>query len=504
MPIGSSSGQYFQDEGDLLVGQYGPMTDKQKSDRKEIDANTTSGDFRSRFGGAEERPLVYIGMPLGSGTEATGALKSSGGTNVPENTSTQELPDIDDVLKAQDNASKPTPNTIISGTNSTTGRPINITDQDLDQGMGLAMSFSGGGLTFAGVNAATMPSKLANLGHAQILEQNGYHPDTIWQETGFGRGADGKWRHEIDDSKASFDQAWSDDIQPHFDQSKANVISSKPLGDILDHPELYKAYPDLKKMPVVFDKDLQGIAHYDPNSDSIHMGLRAVEHKNQQGILMHEVQHAIQEREGFAKGGAPGQAGYSYELKYAGDVRKLLPEAFDLLEKREAGTASDAELERLAWINKVGKTYTRYKEAGDRLAYENYMRLAGEAEARNTDARLLLTDAERRSMHPRWTEDLGSENQIVVNDPVTTTPYGVWDPKTGKKVAAPNEPTQFRRAANDNTPQTWETKRERMKDILNELRGMNSKTLRFTPEQQSRWEMLNKEHSRLFDELMKE
>lgn len=486
MPIGSSSGQYYQDQGDMLVDQYsGPMSAKEKSDRKEIDANTTSGDFQSRFGAIEppaERIYVSPRRPLGGPTEVTGALESSGGTNVPGNGSTQDYdydawkaanpgvemasgqhypdtyklpnhmtfsdesiyhgvngaqgghwgqdeqgadtftpgvtnlqqhsmdemkdyfhriepnakllpPDIDTVLKAQETAPVK-PNVLF---HTKTG--VDITDQDIDKGMNLAMAFSGGGLTFAGVKAANMPGKLADLGHAQVLEANGVHPDTVFAKTGFFRGTDSRWRHEIDDSKASFDQEWSDDPKIAALNPQGDVV--KPLSEILDHSELFKAYPDMKNMPVVFDKDLEGIAHYDSNADAIHMGLKAVEHKNQQGILMHEVQHAIQEREGFAKGGS-----YS-EVGSAEAVRK---------------------------------------------AYEYYMRLAGEAEARNTDSRLLLTSSERKSMHPRWTEDLNARDQIVVHEPTLTTAEGAIDPRSGGYIKAPNEPTQFRRAANDNAP----------------------------------------------------
>src|SRR6266436_3999540 len=88
MPIGSSSGEYFADEGALLVAQnksFGPMSAKEKSDRKEIDSNETSGDFQSRFGAIDIRPLTPATMPPGGPTELAGALKPEGGTNVSGN-----------------------------------------------------------------------------------------------------------------------------------------------------------------------------------------------------------------------------------------------------------------------------------------------------------------------------------------------------------------------------------------------------------------------------------
>ena len=167
MPIGTSDGEYYDDHFDYLANA------KKKSDAAEMAANETSGDFRSRFGGAEERPLVYIKTPPEAPLKPTDALKLQDGSN---------LPDIDDVLKQQDELPQPTPNTVISGTNSTTGRPINITDKDLDQGMGLGMSFSGGGLTFKGVKSPTF--NRSALSAAQDLEGQGVHPDDIWHQIG--------------------------------------------------------------------------------------------------------------------------------------------------------------------------------------------------------------------------------------------------------------------------------------------------------------------------------
>lgn len=392
MPIGSSSGQYYQDQGDLLVDQYpSPMDSKEKADRKEIDANTTSGDFRSRFGGAEERPLVYITppstastMPPGGSQELTGALESSGGTNVPGNTTGQDLPDIDTVLKGMEEAPKPTPNTLI---HTSTG--VDITDQDIDKGMGLAMSFSGGGLTFAGVRSAGIKGKLADLGHAQVLESNGVHPDEIWNKTGFARGADSRWRYEIDDSQAKF-----------FPENLEKVRSVAYLSDVYSHPELFKAYPELKYIRVQKDPDLQGAFYQGGASPYISLGEKPTSSgrvaTKDQGILAHEIQHAIQDIEGFSP----------------------------------------------------GATYTG---AQDSKAALYYTRSSGEVEARNVDTRLDLSPQRRGIIPPTWSEDMGRQYQLTTKGVGIGTEKGLEDSKTGALMRS-DEPTQFRRAANDNAP----------------------------------------------------
>jgi len=49
---------------------------------------------------------------------------------------------------------------------------------------------------------------------------------------------------------------------------------------------------------------------------------------------------------------------------------------------------------------------------------------------------------------PEHTVDIPAHHQIPVGEAVTTSAYGVMDPKTG--MIMKSEPTQFRRAANDN------------------------------------------------------
>src|SRR5437773_11099301 len=91
MAVGFSDGTSHPDS-ETWLASVDHRTDKQRSDQSEINSDETSGDFQSRFGGAEQRPLVYINppstdstMPLGSPTEPAGAFKSTGGTQTPGN-----------------------------------------------------------------------------------------------------------------------------------------------------------------------------------------------------------------------------------------------------------------------------------------------------------------------------------------------------------------------------------------------------------------------------------
>lgn len=83
---------------------------------------------------------------------------------------------------------------------------------------------------------------------------------------------------------------------------------AKPLGEILNHPELFEAYPDLAELPVSLDaKLIQGglAAAYRPKNDQIVVSPMARKPAQLKRDLLHEVQHAIQQREDFAKGSSP-------------------------------------------------------------------------------------------------------------------------------------------------------------------------------------------------------
>jgi len=357
MPVGISDGTNYADMGEWV-------------------AHTTSG------------------VPLGGSTEPAGALKSSEGSQTPDKAGNDIIATIPVAKRLG-----------LQG--------ADITEADIDKAVNIGLSAGPG--TMAGVKAANIRGKLADLGHAQVLEQNGAHPDDIWSQTGFGRGTDGRWRHEIDDSKSSFDRQWVPEGSDKF---------TTTLSQILDHEELYKAYPHLKDMPVQFDAKKAG-ASFDGNKIII-----GPEFAQDHGVLMHEIQHAIQRHEGFAEGGSPGKSGQNYTLKLAGlanlRIQKPLNELWTKYQSE--GTLSEAEFAEMDRLTDLAQKFNNYARAGDEKALENYYRLAGEAEARNTETRLLLKEGERRQIPPSATVDTNPKDQIVVNTPVWTSPYGVVTP----------------------------------------------------------------------------
>jgi hypothetical protein len=103
--------------------------------------------------------------------------------------------------------------------------------------------------------------------------------------------SDGRFRNEIDDSQAKLkDPYWYE---------KPN----QTLGDVLDHPELYKAYPDLKDLPVYpYNKDSRMSGAYGQRGDGSgnYMLINPDRSPDEQLMTaLHESQHAIQHIEQY-------------------------------------------------------------------------------------------------------------------------------------------------------------------------------------------------------------
>jgi len=290
---------------------------------------------------------------------------------------------------------------------------------------------------------------------AKDFERGGTSAQSIWKSTGFKRAKDGKWRFEIDDSTAIIKTDWKKDLLRHPD-------TAVYLGDILDHPTLFKAYPELEHLPVfpfnyvneksIFggfsDKDFS-ILMKDQGFDSVNKwaknsagkwekvanpdlaGLPSSQlHLMYKERLLHEVQHAVQFIEDFAPGG-----------NTANEARRLFEAHPFVKELREDLTKIEGERDKLtdAYKKKYGKSWVeggfdsvqqekdwdaivkkshdvitvqkRNKRGMENIddilknkAKENYNNLHGEREAYQTQYRTFLTPSARRHLFPDMTE----------------------------------------------------------------------------------------------------
>ncbi len=198
---------------------------------------------------------------------------------------------------------------------------------------------------FAGFRAKGAPK--AALSKAIAMAEAGATDADVFNATGWSVGPTGDLRFEISDADASLRDG-----------------GGKTLGEVLDHPRLFKAYPKLAAIPVMeVGGDGKEAAAYTasaptsiarrkyPGTITVRSGLSPEQHLS---FLLHEVQHAIQDIEG---------------------------------------------------VDILGYTGKPYRTS------------AVEVEARNTQSRQKMTAAERRAKPPATTEDVARSEQVRLEVP---------------------------------------------------------------------------------------
>ena len=349
--------------------------------------------------------------------------------------------------------------------------------------------------SYAGRNANG--ANLESLREAQEMQAAGADMESIRKATGWHEGMDGKWRWEIDDSKMEYHRA-GDALfgrnHPEYaeqqrleqkmlygeltdtEQARLRALTetwgrersrlservergNARLEDVLDHEELFRAYPQLRHVRVVFDETPKGVLgsfSAEGNQITISEELRDAP----QDVLIHEIQHAIQNAEGFAKG---SNRQYWEEKLTNGDeiqskgfqeareklIQFQLDEANeevlalrDRLEK--AGELDDGfreydriweEAERRGLDKKINEYYDLRENYYDQLhkpqrsvPSELYYNTAGEIEARDAANRRPMSSETRKRIKP----DYGNGDTVFANGEDS---YSVGETDDGRAVA---------------------------------------------------------------------
>ena len=314
-------------------------------------------------------------------------------------------------------------------------------------------------------------NNLNNLAVAREMLNAGKDAKTIKLATGWEKGGDGKWRMEVPDLKFT-------DL---YSQGAAPVFPTGFLEDVIDAPELFAAYPKLRRLFVMTTEELpENVAgRFSSDNDYYHIflnrkffdvteveknwlqeadkeiemsyegyseehlkfleefGLETDPEKNRnkylalidkirdlqlikyRDTLIHEIQHAIQELEGFARGG--NKDTYVPEGKDP-VLSQALNKAIELNEEKYS---LEKELQNTSPEN-ASKIRHRLKRIDEQLsvlqvtAHEAsqgssvYRRLAGEVEARNATERSRMSAEEKRQSLLADTADVAEESQIYI------------------------------------------------------------------------------------------
>lgn len=145
-----------------------------------------------------------------------------------------------------------------------------------------------------------------------------------------------------------------------------------PAEDLLQHPNLYRGYPELGESKIVarIGNGVDNYGAYYPGKGNIDAS--ASDLAKLRGVLTHEQQHGVQYAEGWPTGGNSASM-------------------FSDPQTRDHAMNLAKELEGAGHPPDVA-----YKRA----AYETYRRLAGEAQAEAARARMNMTDSQLTQNYP--------------------------------------------------------------------------------------------------------
>ena len=314
----------------------------------------------------------------------------------------------------------------------------------------------------------------------------------IKQATGWERGADGKWRYEVEDFEidpkglAQKNRLWSnlswgkeydalsdklfdgvelteeeaarfDELSEKAEELRATYEANdvRYLDDYVKDENLFKTYPELKQIRVeIYNAPTSNTgATYYGSQNLIRVNEFVLDRADFRSILAHEVQHAVQSIEGFARGGnSMTYRKYLDALKEKRDAWSMIEEFADKREELGEDASQMDVYNALVneyhsdgfefgdgfipsrnafdkgfnlWVRGYDKegyedAYNEYQSLIEKfgLGGENdrYNELSGEVEARNVQSRMNMTPEERRNTLASETEDVAREDQIFIND----------------------------------------------------------------------------------------
>jgi len=274
---------------------------------------------------------------------------------------------------------------------------------------------------FVGENSKTWNK--ANAAKAIELEKAGVAPEDIWSATGTFRGAEGKLRQEISDKGSKI----TDDV---FNQISQNQQFKGPISQALTHEELYQAYPQSSQIPSMMFADEVPSGNILRGKEGTfqvpQLSAGGPSTMAQRSVALHELQHAVQQKEGFARGGninefASGPMFDKTARDLTADLSQIVTggvsaKPLEVLQGLKYTDPKDLEpiLKKYGFKNMDEVKSFIYDENERRTPLGQYQRLAGEAEARATQARRNMTADERRAKFPYESYDVPI-NQLILD-----------------------------------------------------------------------------------------
>jgi hypothetical protein len=284
----------------------------------------------------------------------------------------------------------------------------------------------------AGVDKAAAVDTQA-LRVAQTMAAAGASPETIWTRTGHYQDAFGNWRFEIPDQGARL-------VAPPG-------TTGTTAGQAFEHPEAYRQYPELEKLPVRFQPmrpGSSGVLYRDASGQPAFMQINSLDPASEQlKTFLHEGQHSIQNYEGLP-GGAQVEdflppdylarqhhyhmdvGDYQTRAGYAGLDQRTIDLAHYHIENPTAPITPEgqAALDRVSnepFLKDLVDTMKTAKAGLDAdylKAHGEYQKVAGEAESRNVEDRFDMPPDIARQLIPTSTQPVPFGQETIAPNEV--------------------------------------------------------------------------------------
>jgi antitoxin component YwqK of YwqJK toxin-antitoxin module len=137
------------------------------------------------------------------------------------------------------------------------------------------------------------------LNTAKALEKQGKTAEEILMATGWSKAVTGDWKYTLVAPMSTLNVG-------KLTKVTQGNSESLPLGALLDYPKLYEAYPQLKTYEVIFQNNPADQSIGTSSEGIITINLANIPTLYQMNmVLQHELQHAVQNIEGWQMGGSP-------------------------------------------------------------------------------------------------------------------------------------------------------------------------------------------------------
>jgi hypothetical protein len=418
MPIGTGTGQTYETEYDYQQAKF-PKSIPEETE----EASILKGD-QLEFSSRDKSPVeTYEEMVSTGGVLTKKAIKAA----APNLTSLiQGKPPVPIIRPEDVPVGSKIPSVEDTRVLGAAGEIANVVSEFIGGPGGGAKGLSTA--VFGGIGAMTAQKGL--LKEAFKMLRKGKDPDEVFRRTGWWRAPDGKMRFEISDEGLKYSKLPEEGAYIHPDTGKpafndpnfapnylkdGGYVWEGKLSDVIEHDKLFEAYPQLRNLRVQFGASSNEIrpgtinAVYYPPVGKYGQAMIVIQdnpiggklNKRHIESLLHEVQHAIQDIEGFVTGANFGSS-LEMTLMNLARVQKGAKPGSDLDKKISAAVSLLRDVEKNPeWIKS--------------LNLKVYQGQLGEVEARNVSRRWMdspefkppgMGDARATDYVPRETEDV--------------------------------------------------------------------------------------------------